>query len=107
ADIDYTMAMINKTEIKAPFNGTLGLRNVSIGAYVSPQDVLASIQQLENLKVDFVLPEVYASSIHKGKKVKVITDNGKEYEAAVVAIEPQINTATRNVKIRALIKGDR
>jgi membrane fusion protein, multidrug efflux system len=107
ADIDYTKAMINKTEVKAPFNGTLGLRNVSFGAYVSPQDILASIQQLESLKVDFVLPEVYASSIHKGKNVKVIADNGNEYDATVVAIEPQINTATRNVKIRAIIKGNR
>ena len=57
ADVDYTMAMIRKTEIRAPFTGIIGLRNVSIGASVNPQTLIATLQQVNQLKVDFVLPE--------------------------------------------------
>lgn len=106
ADIAYTQAMIRKTEIKAPFNGVIGLRNVSKGAFVSSQDIMATMQSTSQYKIDFVLPETYSSSIQNGLKVEVINDAGKSYFAHVIGIEPQINTATRNLKVRAVIQGD-
>lgn len=104
ADIDYTLAMIAKTEIRAPFSGTVGLRNVSKGAYVTQQNIIASIQQTNALKVDFVLPEIYASAVKQGLKVKVINDKGIGFNATVIGIEPQVNTSTRNLKIRAVLE---
>jgi len=106
ADIEYNKAMINKTEIKAPFNGVIGLRNVSIGAIVNASTMLATIQQTQSLKVDFVLPETYAESVKTGKKVEIISDAGKSYQAVITGIEPQVNTATRNLKIRAVFNQD-
>lgn len=105
ADIEYTQALINKTEIRAPFSGIIGLRNVSKGAFVSQTSVLATIQQTQSLKVDFVLPETYASAVFQGKKVEVINDLGARFDAVISGVEPQVNTATRNLKIRALVSG--
>jgi len=106
ADLEYTQALINKTEIRAPFTGVIGLRNVSKGAFVSQQSILATIQQVQSLKLDFVLPEIYASTVYQGKKVSIINDLGKKFEAVISGVEPQVNTATRNLKIRALISAD-
>lgn len=105
ADIDYTRAQIRKTEIKAPFNGTIGLRMVSKGAYVSQQDILATLQQISMLKIDFVLPESHASEIKVGDAVSVEGDDGQKRPAHVIALEPQINTSTRNIKVRAMLDG--
>jgi membrane fusion protein (multidrug efflux system) len=106
ADLEYTQALINKTEIRAPFTGVIGLRNVSKGAFVSQQSVMATIQQVQSLKVDFVLPEIYVSAVYQGKKINIINDLGKKFEAVISGVEPQVNTATRNLKIRALISAD-
>jgi membrane fusion protein (multidrug efflux system) len=105
ADMDFTRAQIRKTEIRAPFSGSIGLRSVSKGAYVSSQDILATLQQTGNLKIDFVLPESYSADIKVGVDVKVVADNQKTYTARIIALEPQVNTATRNIRVRALIEG--
>ncbi|WP_255373503.1 efflux RND transporter periplasmic adaptor subunit [Chitinophaga sp. CF118] len=105
-DIAYYQALIDKTVVKAPFSGTVGLRLVSIGAYVTPADVIASIQQLNTLKIDFTLPESYGTLVHKGNVVSVeldATDTIKQ-RATIVAVEPQANTITRNLKVRATLQ---
>jgi membrane fusion protein (multidrug efflux system) len=106
ADIDFVNAQIRKTEIRAPFSGSIGLRSVSKGAYVSPQDILATLQQTGILKIDFVLPENYSSDIRTNSEVNVVADNGKEFKAKILAVEPQVNTATRNIRVRAVISGE-
>jgi membrane fusion protein (multidrug efflux system) len=60
ADMVYTQALLEKTVLKAPFAGTVGLRKVSNGAYVTPTTIIATIQQTSVLKVDFTLPEEYS-----------------------------------------------
>jgi membrane fusion protein (multidrug efflux system) len=105
ADIDYTRAQIRKTEIRAPFNGLIGLRNVSPGAFVSAQDVMATLQQVSSLKIDFVLPEANTNLIKKGMTVKVQSDEGTGiYSARIIAVEPQVNPGTRNIKVRAQVE---
>ena len=105
ANINVLNAQIDKTVIKAPFNGKLGLRMVSLGAYVTPQTVLGTLQQTDNVKIDFTVPESYANLVAVGNEVNIQTNSSDEKLIAVVsAIEPQINTATRNLKIRALLK---
>ena len=59
ADIAYTQTLIAKTVIRAPFSGTIGLKQVSPGAYLSTNNVIATIQQLGKVKIDFTLPEEY------------------------------------------------
>lgn len=105
ADLAYTQVLIDKTVIKAPFSGVLGLRQVSPGAYVTSANIIATIQQVNKLKVDFTLPEEYSNSIRKGSSVEIETDVIKHSrcQAVVVAKEPQINLTTRNLKVRALL----
>ena len=107
ADINYTQALIDKTVIRAPFDGVVGLRQVSIGAYVSNADVIATMQQVNNLRIDFTLPEENSAYIKTGSVVQVILDattDTLKHTATVIAIEPQANTTTRNLKARAILK---
>jgi membrane fusion protein, multidrug efflux system len=102
ADIGVIQANISRTVVRAPFSGTIGLRNVSPGAYVTPQTVMATIQQVNRSKIDFTVPEVYANTVTKGKSV-AIEVNGEKRRATILAVEPQVNTATRNLLVRATI----
>jgi membrane fusion protein (multidrug efflux system) len=104
ADIEIVKAQIDKTIIKAPFTGKLGLRMVSPGAYVTPQFVMATLQQTNLLKIDFAVPEMYSSLIQIGKTVKVIDDNNKDFVATITAEESQVNAATGNIKVRAILQ---
>lgn len=104
ADIDYTKAQIRKTEVRAPFTGLIGLRNVSPGAFVANTTILATLQQVSSLKIDFVMPEDEAGILRKGNKVHIQSDNSDElFDATISAIEPQVNVGTRNLKFRALL----
>jgi membrane fusion protein (multidrug efflux system) len=108
ADIEYTQAQISKTEIRAPFNGIVGLKNVSLGAFVSPATTIATLQQVDKLKVDFTVPEKYSSSISKGSAVKFTVDGFTEtFSAKVYAIEPRIDETTRTIKVRALAENSK
>ncbi|MBL0330561.1 MAG: HlyD family efflux transporter periplasmic adaptor subunit [Bacteroidetes bacterium] len=65
AEMDVATAQIAKTEIRAPFDGVVGLKSVSEGAYVSPTTIIASIQQINPAKIDFSVSERYASVVKK------------------------------------------
>jgi len=105
ADLAYTQTLIDKTVIKAPFDGLMGLRQISDGAYITPSTIIATIQQLNRLKLDFTIPENFSYLIHQGKKVEVDIDGGRTERktASIYAIEPQVNTTTRNLKVRAYL----
>jgi membrane fusion protein, multidrug efflux system len=105
ADIVYTQSLIDKTVIRAPFSGILGLRQVSPGAYVSPGTILATLQQTSQVKLDFTLPETYSNIVHKGEVVQVELDavTKEKGSAKIIAIEPGANTDTRNLKVRAIL----
>ena len=107
ADMAYTQTLIDKTVIRAPFDGLMGLRLISPGAYITPATIVSTIQQVNKLKIDFTLPENYSFLIHKGKKVDVDTDGGKtaKKKATIYATEPLVNAATRNLKVRAYLDG--
>ena len=105
ADMAYTQALIDKTIIKAPFTGVIGLRKVSAGSYVTPQSIIATMQQLSNLRIDFTVPESYQQYVNKGGTVEVLLDqaSGKYETARILAIEPQVNQTTRNLTVRAVL----
>ncbi|QEC70217.1 efflux RND transporter periplasmic adaptor subunit [Panacibacter ginsenosidivorans] len=106
ADINYTEALIDKTVIRAPFTGVIGLRQVSPGAYVTPANIIATIQQVNKLKIDFTLPEAYANAVQRGAYIDVLTDEatGKKEKALIIATEPQVDINTRNLKVRAVLE---
>lgn len=106
ADIAYTEALIDKTIVRAPFDGVIGLRQVSPGAYVSPTTVLATLQQTSELKIDFTLPEEYSNIIKTGNTVDVEIDAAKQIHrtARIIATESQVNQTTRNIIVRAILQ---
>ncbi len=75
ADIDITNANITKTEIRAPFDGKLGLKNISPGAFITPLTVLTTISQVNKLKLQFSVPEKYGQEIKNGQTIS-FTVNG-------------------------------
>jgi membrane fusion protein (multidrug efflux system) len=104
SDIALVKAQIEKTEIRAPFTGVLGLKNVSMGAYVSPATIVATLQQFNPLKMDFTVPEKYAESLTAGTQLDLTVDGrDKSYKAKVYAIEPKVDETTRSIKVRALL----
>ncbi|MBC7886698.1 MAG: efflux RND transporter periplasmic adaptor subunit [Ferruginibacter sp.] len=107
ADIVYTRALVDKTVVRTPFNGVAGLRQVSPGAYVTPATIIATLQQTSEVKVDFTLPEMYGDAIKTGTLVEVEVDavTKEKGRAMIIATEPGANTDTRNLKVRALLKG--
>ncbi len=106
ADINVQEVLIGKSIVKAPFSGLVGLRQISPGAFVSNSTVLATIQKIDKLKIDFTLPEEYADKIKKGGYVTVKTDNDSTHRqrALIIATEPQANTSTRNMMVRSLLE---
>ena len=104
ADIAVLKVQIRKTEVHAPFDGVIGLRNISIGAEVTSGTSLATIRAVKQLKLDFSVPEKYSSEIKAGTPVKfTVQGDDKKYEAAVIATEEGIDVNTRNLKARAVV----
>jgi membrane fusion protein (multidrug efflux system) len=102
ADMEFTKAQISKTEIRAPFDGVIGLKSVSEGSYVSPTVKIASIQQVDPIKIDFFIPEKYSGVVHKGEKVHFkLQGQVEQFEGQIYAIEPKIDLATRTLQLRA------
>ncbi|MDP4266642.1 MAG: efflux RND transporter periplasmic adaptor subunit [Bacteroidota bacterium] len=102
ASIKLINAQIDKTVIRAPFSGELGLRLVSNGSFVTPQTLIGTLQVMDKVKIDFTVPETYANLVNIGNTVYVETTESDVKELAkIIAVEPQISTVTRNLKVRA------
>lgn len=108
ADIMITQAAIAKTEVRAPFSGVIGLKNVSLGAVISPATTIATLQQIDQLKIDFTVPEKYTDAVNVGDVIRFTVDGQDEtFNGKVYAIEPKIDEATRSVKIRAQVQNSK
>ncbi len=103
ADIKLLEAQLAKTRIRAPFNGIIGLRYVSEGAFISPNSVIATLYNINPAKIEFSVAGRYSTQVKIGQKIKFsIENNDQELEGSVYAIEPQIDPNTRTLKVRAL-----
>ncbi len=108
SDIQLTEAQIEKTEIRAPFNGRVGLRTISPGAFATQGVSVASFVDADKLKVDFFVPEKYAAFIRQGELVELEVDGVKEKVLAkVAAVEPRAELASRSIKARAFVENGR
>ncbi len=103
ARVQEDEARLAKTVIRAPFPGILGLRQISPGAYVKAGDDVVRLENVSSLKLDFRVPEMYASRIHAGQTVSVRTDAfpGVKFAGQVYATEPGLDEKTRTVVARA------
>lgn len=107
ADLDIINTAIAKTVVRAPFSGKLGLKDISVGAYVTPQSVIAIVQKTSGLKIDFNVPEKYTSQIKRGQYVNFrVEGSERPYTAVVSATEANIAQETRSLMVRATVKGD-
>lgn len=95
-------AQLQKTRIVAPFNGTIGLRQVSEGAYVTPGQRIASLTRTIPVKLEFSVPERFSQSVTKGSRVQFKVEGiDRKLEAVVYAAEPRIDPVTRALTVRA------
>jgi membrane fusion protein (multidrug efflux system) len=94
---------LSRTVLHAPFDGIIGLRQVSIGDYVSPGQALVNLESLDPIKLDFRLPEKYASKVVKGLRVEVTVEAwpNRVFTGEILAVDPKLDEATRTLKARA------
>lgn len=105
ANVRLSEAQLAKTVLRAPFDGVIGLRNVSVGGYLRPGDAVASLSAVDPIKVDFRIPEGFARSLGTGQSIKVTVDAvpGEAFAGQVYAIDPSIDSNGRSVLLRAKI----
>ncbi|MDR2385111.1 MAG: efflux RND transporter periplasmic adaptor subunit [Tannerella sp.] len=110
ADIELVKAHIAQTELCAPFDGIVGLRLVSEGAYVTPATVIVNLTKISPLKIEFSINEYYATDVFDGTNITFYMQNtdGKEqkYNATVYAVESEIEPKTHTLKARAIFPNE-
>ncbi len=103
AESQLIAAQLSKTTVRAPFSGTIGLRSISTGTYVTPATTIAKLVNTSQLKITFSIPEKYASQMKVGSTLTFTTSDSKEEsQATIYAIEPQVDIATRTLRMRAI-----
>ena len=105
ADAELMEARASKTTIRAPFAGTIGLRQISVGDYVKEGQDIVNLEAIDPLKVDFRVPELALSQVKDGQNLQISLDAipDKVYEGRVIAINPLIDAAGRSIVIRAQV----
>ena len=102
ADSAYFQAQIAKTKLYAPFNGVLGISDISVGSYVSPTVALVKIQQTHPIEIDFSLPEKYSAFLQVGDIISFRTESlPTTFSGKVTIRDPQVDVASRSVRYRA------
>lgn len=108
AGLASAQSRLDKKTLKAPFAGTVGIRQVSLGDYVSPGQDLVSLQDLSSLKLDFRLPEKLLSQVAVGQPVRITVASfpGSTFGGEVTAIDPLVDPNARSVSVRAVVPND-
>ncbi len=105
ADINIIRTSISKTVLRAPFSGRVGLRNISVGAYVSPQTIITTLRKLSQLKLEFNVPEKYGNKMQPGNLIHFSTESNQQgYAARIIATENNITEETRSLKVKAVVE---
>jgi membrane fusion protein (multidrug efflux system) len=105
ASLSLAKVRLDKSIIRAPFSGRLGLRQVSPGDFVQPGQAIVNLEDTDSIKVDFRIPEIYLSRVQVGQPVQVGVDvyPNQLFEGKIYAIDARIDNATRTVLVRARI----
>lgn len=106
AQLEQAQAKLNKFTIKAPFNGILGARDISVGTYLSTDTTITTLDDLSVIKVDFTLPERDLTKIHIGQAIEAtnIAYGDVEFKGIVANIDSRLDPITRSISVRAHIK---
>jgi membrane fusion protein (multidrug efflux system) len=105
AEMDLVKVRIRQTEIRAPYEGVIGLRQISPGAYLTPNSPIATIRDDRNLRLDFTVPEKYANLVKPGQSISFSVDGSqRRYSAVISASEQSVDASTRDLLFRALVK---
>jgi membrane fusion protein, multidrug efflux system len=106
AQVEQQQAMIDKKILRAPFAGHLGIRAVDLGQYLAPGTVIVTLQALDPIYVDFFVPQQAVDQVRLGETVAVEVDafKDKAFAGEISAINPKVDTGSRNVQIRATLK---
>jgi membrane fusion protein (multidrug efflux system) len=108
AAIELAQAQIDKTKLVAPFAGIVGLRQVSVGEYITPGQQLVGLDAISPIKVDFKVPEKYLPTVHTGQLIEIKVDafEGETFKGSVYAIDPRVDIEGRSVFIRARVPNE-
>jgi len=108
AQMDVAKTQLNELLVTAPFDGVLGVRQISVGALVTPGSVVTTLDDLSVIKVDFDIAESHLASVAIGQSIRAtsIAYPGKVFEGQITSIASRVNPATRSVQIRAKIKNE-
>lgn len=102
AEVDNLRALIARTTIRAPFGGTIGLRNISAGGFVNPSTLIAELKQTDPMKLDLTVPERYGPQLRAGMHVTfTVEGDTTRYSAEVYALDPAVDLSTRSIRLRA------
>lgn len=102
AEIELIQAQLDKTQLRAPFSGVIGFRQVSLGSYVSPATRIATLSSTDPIKIEFFVPERYQPMVRPGSTITFsVEGSNEERSGRVYAIEPRIEQTTRTLQVRA------
>jgi len=105
SEVELTKINIDKTELRAPYDGVIGLRNISPGAYVTPATAVTVLRSATALKLDFSVPGKYSQLLRNGQTVTFkVEGSAADYTAVVQATEQSIQADSRNLRVRALVR---
>jgi len=106
AQVAEQQALVDKKALRAPFAGHLGIRAVDLGQYLSPGTKVVTLQQLDPILVDFNVPQQALNQIAVGQKVSAVSDTYPDlkFDGVIAAIDPHVDTDTRNVAVRASLQ---
>lgn len=104
--VEQLKATIRKKQINAPFGGRLGIREVNLGQFVDQGDKIVSLQSLDPIFVDFLLPQQLIAGLTPGSPLRVLTDvyPGKVFDGELTAVNAEIDPVTRNIRLQGTLK---
>jgi membrane fusion protein (multidrug efflux system) len=104
AQVDSLQAVLDQKRLTAPFSGTIGIPQIDVGQYLTPGNVVATLQDLDTMRVDFTVPEQQLPDLKIGQKVRLgLTGDDLKFEGKVIGIDPKVDPSTRLVSVRAEI----
>ncbi|HLP93297.1 MAG TPA: efflux RND transporter periplasmic adaptor subunit [Saprospiraceae bacterium] len=108
ADMELLRVNLAKTELRAPYDGVLGLRRISPGAYVTPATAITTLRSASALKLDFAIPEKYSQQLRIGQSLNFTVEGSPSpHRATVQATEQRINEGSRDLQVRAVVADSR
>lgn len=105
ADIELLQTNIEKTEIRAPYSGRIGFKNISLGAYVTPATIVTTLRDVNRLKLEFSVPEQYSALMKSGQRVSFsIAGSNRKHVAELYATEAAVAATTRSLQVRGMVQ---